>query len=247
MRYGKPSLASTVGMLRLAKVGRLIAFPMYPQYSWAATKSSLDETTRQASRLFIQLAYDWVRPFYNHPSYIQAQLTVAKRFLAGKEFDHYLFSFHGLPERQIRKADPSNGHCLESANCCEVEDSANRDCYRHQCFETAKAIASGLQLPPEKWGVSFQSRLGRTPWIRPFTDELYETLPKQGVKKLAVFCPSFVADCLETLEEVQIRGKKQFQEAGGEVLELVPSLNVEPTWVKGVAEMIREYATSPGT
>lgn len=243
MRYGKPSIEVAVSMFRVAIVSEILVVPLYPQFSLAATQSSVDASMKQIRDTFIQLDANWVRPFYQHPGFLDAQEAVARKFLEGKKFDHYLFSFHGLPERQVRRTDSTKAHCLEEANCCEVSIPANRDCYRHQSFETAKAIAKRLALPAGSWDVCFQSRLGRTPWIRPYTDVLYEELPKKGKKRVAVFCPSFVADCLETLEEVQIRGKEQFLKAGGEDLALVPSLNSDPSWVRALAQIIREHDT----
>ena len=151
--------------------------------------------------------------------------------------DHVLFSFHGLPERQIRKSDPTGKQCLQSPTCCEqkVPDY----CYRAQCYATAKTIAEKLGLGAGDYTVSFQSRLGRTPWIHPYTDFLIIDLAKAGKKKIAVFCPSFVADCLETLEEIGIRAKESALAHGAEALELVPSLNSHPLWVETVCEMVK--------
>jgi len=155
-----------------------------------------------------------------------------------------LLSFHGLPERQIRKLDASGRHCLESESCCDAIGEANRSCYRAQCFATARALARALELDDDRYSVAFQSRLGRTPWIRPFTDERFVELPKSGVRRLAVLCPAFVADCLETLEEIGIRGREQWREAGGEALHLVPCLNAHPRWVEALAARIREELAS---
>jgi protoporphyrin/coproporphyrin ferrochelatase len=160
--------------------------------------------------------------------------------LAEARPDHVLFSFHGLPERQVKKSDPTGAHCLASAECCDVQVPANRWCYRAQCFFTARALAQRLGLEQGKWTVTFQSRLGRTPWIRPYTDVVIPELAGKGVKKLVVFCPAFVADCLETLEEIGIRAKAQFLSSGGEALTLVPSLNAHPSWVRGLTQMLRQ-------
>ena len=153
--------------------------------------------------------------------------------------DHVLFSFHGLPERHLRKSDPSGRHCLERDDCCAAVTEVNRYCYRAQCFHTARGIASRLGLDGD-WSVSFQSRLGRTPWIRPYTDEVILELAANGVKRLAVYCPAFVADCLETLEEIGIRAREDFLAHGGEDLRLVPSLNAHRTWIETAARLVRE-------
>jgi len=154
-----------------------------------------------------------------------------------------VFSFHGLPERHCIKSDESEtGHCLKSPHCCDKIIQANRRCYRAQCFATAKLIAEKMGLESTKWEIAFQSRLGRDPWIRPYTDVRFEELPKEGIKKIAVFSPAFVADCLETLEELQIRGKEAFIKAGGEDLMLIPSLNSNDLWVEAVEEIIKDYS-----
>src|SRR5262249_54766728 len=157
--------------------------------------------------------------------YLDAFADVGRPILAETAYDHVLFSFHGLPERQVVKTDETGAHCLRSASCCDAIVDANRNCYRAQCFATARALAGRLGLAGGAHGVSFQSRLGRTPWIRPYTDVVLEELAKNGKKRVAVFCPAFVADCLETLEEIGIRAREQWERLGGERLTLVPSLN----------------------
>ena len=151
-------------------------------------------------------------------------------------------SYHGLPERQIRKLDASGRHCLERDDCCDAISDANRDCYRAQCFATTRALAGALGLPAGAISTAFQSRLGRTPWIRPYTDLVLPELHQGGVRRVAVLCPSFVADCLETLEEIGMRAREQWRGLGGEELVLVPSLNAHPRWVEAVAAMIRRAA-----
>ncbi len=148
-------------------------------------------------------------------------------------------SYHGLPESQVRKGDESGAHCLRGDGCCDALATVNRRCYRAQCFATSRLLAEELGLSPDQYQVTFQSRLGRVPWIKPYTDVALRELPKRGVKRLAVLCPAFVADCLETLEEIGLRGKDTFLAAGGEAFHLVPSLNAHPMWVEAVAEMVR--------
>jgi ferrochelatase len=159
--------------------------------------------------------------------------------LAGFSPDHVLFSFHGLPERHLRKADVSGNHCFASAGCCDAIGPENRACYRAQSYATARGLAQRLQLTRENHSVSFQSRLGRTPWIQPFTDVVLPELARKGVKRVAVMCPAFVADCLETLEEIGLRARDDFRGAGGEDLVLVPSLNAHPAWVRGLTGLLR--------
>jgi protoporphyrin/coproporphyrin ferrochelatase len=239
MRYRRPSLKDAFLRLRDAGVDRVIAFPLYPQYSLAATASSERETRRWANAVLPGKRLDFVAPFYGAPAFLDAFAAVARRGLEGFAHDHVLFSFHGLPERQVRKTDRTGRHCLAGADCCARIIEANRDCYRAQSFHTARELASRLGLSQDHYTVSFQSRLNDR-WIRPFTDDLYRELPSRGVRRLAVVSPSFVADCLETLEEIAIRGTEEFRRAGGDELRLIPSLNSEREWVSAVVKLSRD-------
>jgi ferrochelatase len=181
-----------------------------------------------------------VPPFYDHPAFLDACARVAGPVLAAGPADAVLFSFHGLPERQVRKSDESGAHCLASADCCDRIVQANRSCYRAQCFATARALAERLGVPESRRIVCFQSRLGRTPWIKPYTDELLTALPAKGVKRAVILSPAFVADCLETLEELGIRGAASFRAAGGEELRVAPAVNAGDVWADGVVRLARE-------
>lgn len=235
MRYAQPSIGAAMTELRAGGIDSLIAFPLYPQYSLAATESSKVELEKQVARLMPGIPTRVIGPFYDDPRYLDAVAAISRPYLAPG--DHAVFSFHGLPERQVKKTAAA-GHC-DFSRCCERISAANANCYRAQSFHTAREVAARLGLAASNWQIGFQSRLGRTPWIQPYTDVLYETLPAQGIKRLAVLSPSFVADCLETLEEVQIRGLESFRRAGGESLTLVPSLNDHPIWVKTVAAIAK--------
>ena len=164
-------------------------------------------------------------------------MASASEFLQ-REYDHLLFSFHGLPERHLRKADPSGCHCLASGDCCERPHPAHRTCYRAQCFATVRAFTRAAGVPAEKFSVAFQSRLGRDPWIKPYTDAELVRLAASGCRRLLVMCPAFVSDCLETLEEVAIRGRETFLRAGGAELTLIPCLNSHPQWICGLESMV---------
>ncbi len=239
MRYGNPSLVSGMTALREAGCDRIVVFPLYPQYASSSTGSTLEAIYAIAAQTSPRPDLVVVPPFYSAAGFIDAFAHVGTPVLRELEPDHVLMSFHGLPERHLRKADPGGVHCLASESCCDRVEWINHDCYRAQCFATARALAAKLHLPQDRYTVCFQSRLGRTPWIRPFTDEVLVELPRKGVKRLAVFCPAFVADCLETLEEIGIRAKADFLAAGGEELRLVPSLNSEPVWVDAVVGLLR--------
>ena len=249
MRYGNPSLPDALARLRAKGARSLTVVPLYPQYAASSTGSSLERVYEVVAKLWNIPALQVVPPFFDDAQFLDAFAKVARPVLAEARPDHVLFSFHGLPERQVQKSDGSGAHCLKSPTCCEVSVPANAWCYRHQCYVTARGIAERLGIASSEMTVSFQSRLGRTPWVKPYTDVLLPELAQRGVKRIAVLCPSFVADCLETLEEISIRAKDTFLAAGGEALTLVPSLNAEPLWVAAVADWVRRSGPSgaPGT
>lgn len=238
MRYGQPSLASALERLLERGVERVLAVPLYPQYASSSTGSSVERLYRLASERWNTPWIEVLPPFFDAPEFLDAAAELARPVLARLEPDHVLLSYHGLPERHIRKSDPSGSHCLASAGCCDQPCAANRWCYRAQCFATSRGLAARLGLPEERISTAFQSRLGRDPWIQPFTDERVLELARAGVKRLAVLCPSFAADCLETLEEIGGRAREEFLAHGGEALELVPCVNASPGWVAGLAALI---------
>ncbi|HYO57533.1 ferrochelatase, partial [Archangium sp.] len=239
MRYGNPSLPDAVARLRARGMTDFTVLPLYPQEAASSSSSSLARTYEVLSEPWDVPNVRAVPAFHSHPAFLDAFTEVARPVITEARADHVLFSFHGVPERHVRKSDPSGRHCLASRGCCDVLTEANRHCYRAQCFATARGLASRLGLAPEGWSVSFQSRLGRTPWVKPYTDVVLPELAARGVKRLAVMCPAFVADCLETVEEVAIRGREQFVASGGESLTLVPSLNAHPAWVDAVVRLVR--------
>lgn len=242
MRYGSPSIASGLEALKAKGCDRLVILPLYPQYASSSTGSTLEKVYQELSTRWNTPYITTVPPFFDHPAFIEAFAQVGQPHLDEMKPDHVLFSFHGLPERHMHKSDESGSHCLKAPNCCATMNAANRNCYRAQCYATARALAARLALPDDGWTVSFQSRLGRTPWIQPYTDELIKELPKRGVKTLAVYCPAFVADCLETLEEIGMRAEADFKGAGGESLRLIPSLNAHPAWADAVVKLVLESA-----
>ena len=233
---------------RFTKIIRIVVFPLYPQYSSASTGTAVEEVFRVAGHLWVTPNLSLVEPFYADPAFLDAFAAEGAPLIERERPDHVLFSFHGLPERHMKKADRSGHHCLGSERCCDAIVPANRDCYRAQCFVTARGLAARLGLGPagERWSVSFQSRLGRTPWIHPYTDIVVPELARRGVRRLLVYCPAFVADCLETLEEIGIRGRQLFLDAGGESLTLVPSLNATPVWADAVVKLVRQQAERYG-
>ena len=232
MRYGEPSIASAIETLRKQGVERLLVAPLYPQHADSTTTTAF-EAARQAAGYMTLLE---LAPFFAEADYISALTDVTRRSLPNN-FDLLLMSFHGLPERHMIKADPTGSHCLRGDACCETPSAAHNTCYRHQTRVTSTLLAQALGLSRDRWAISYQSRLGRLPWLAPYTDTTLRELPGRGVKRLAVVCPAFVADNLETLEEIEITGRRTFMEAGGESLTLVPCLNADPVWVTSLATL----------
>ena len=239
MRYGNPSVGSAIEFLRKEGCDRILVLPLFPQYASSSTGSAVEEAYREASRHWNTPHLQLLEPFYDDERFIEAFAAVGRPYWE-QQPDHVIFSFHGLPERHVQKSDYTGEYCLKQPNCCATLCDANRMCYGAHCHRTATRLAEKLGIPQEKYSISYQSRLGRTPWLRPYTDQVIAEMPKRGIKKLVIFCPAFVADCLETLEEIGMEAVEEFKEAGGEDLQLVPSLNSHPQWVEGVASLLRE-------
>ncbi len=233
MRYQNPSIASGLESLMKKNLDELIVLPLFPQYASATTGSIYQRVMELLSKYLTIPKVTLINQFATHPSYIEAVCTVAKKYQI-EDYDHVLFSFHGLPQRQLRKAD-CHQRCTQSTTCCQQLNSYNKDCYAAQCYATANAIASSLKL--EKYTVCFQSRLGKEPWIEPYASDCIKSLAEKGNKRVLVFCPSFVADCLETIHEIGVEYAAEFSHAGGEHLDYVESLNDHPQWVKALQDI----------
>lgn len=239
MAYGNPSIRHAIEKVRTAGIDRIVLAPMFPQYASATVGSVLDAAYKTASEPMNVPSISAVPPFYDDPGYLDAWAEICRPALDSFKPDKIIMSFHGLPLRQIYKSDPTGQHCLKRGDCCERYLEGNPNCYRAHCMATSKGIIERLGLTEDDYIVAFQSRLGRDPWLEPATDESVRTLAKDGTKRLAVISPAFVADCLETLEELGIRAKEDFIEHGGEEFMLVPSLNSHPSWVRAAANIIR--------
>lgn len=240
MAYGAPKIGDSLDELMAAGVERILVVPMFPQYASATTGSVVECVYKHCAEQWNVPALSVLPPYFDDPGYLDSWKEVAAPALADFKPDHVLLSYHGLPERQVKKCDPSGRHCLVKEHCCDVEVPANRMCYRRHCVETGKALVARLGLQEGAYSITFQSRLGRDPWLKPATDETIEQLAKRGVKRLAILSPAFVADCLETLEELGMQGKESFIEHGGEDLLLVPSLNAHPAWVDALHGLIKK-------
>jgi len=244
MRYGAPRLADAYAELCEAGVSRIVAFPLYPQVAESSSGTAIAAIREAAARSANAPPLAFVPAFFADAGFIAAVAEPTRAVMERARCEHLLLSYHGLPERHIRAADlETRAFCLESASCCDRPQAlALHNCYRAQCFATSRAVTAALALPAERVTTSFQSRLDRDPWIKPWTDEELPRLAARGVKRLAVACPSFVADCLETLEEVGIRAREQWRALGGEELALVPCVNADVTWVRAAARMVASGA-----
>ena len=237
MRYQNPSIDAAVARLALLGIEELLLIPLFPHYAMSSYETAVERVKEAvlkwtpATKLHVQ------KPYYDFPEYIDALVASATAQLH-QPYDHLLFSFHGLPERHLHKADKTGCHCLKVPNCCEVPSPAHATCYRAQCFKTVKDFVAQAGVPKENYSIAFQSRLGRDPWMQPYADKEIERLARSGVKRLLVICPAFVSDCLETIEEIGMRGRESFTSAGGTQLMLIPCLNEHPAWLHALQTMV---------
>lgn len=239
MRYGEPSIRQALVEWVANPPRKILVVPLYPQYAESSTLSSIHAVKKIARALKIKCPVEFFPAFYEDSRFISALAAVTQKSLSFTP-DHYLFSYHGLPKAQVMHTDLSKSWCGKNSNCCAEIREENKDCYRAQSFATSRSLAKALGLTPKQWSQSFQSRLGRAEWIKPYTDHWLAELPKTGVKRLAVLCPSFVADCLETLEEIALQGREIFLNAGGEEYQLIPCLNSDPIWAEALAKMLKD-------
>lgn len=242
MRYGKPSILSGLQELHAKGVDEVLLFPLYPQFAMATTETILVLAEELRKQHFADMKFTSVPAFYNHPDYIRVLSTSIAESLDGVDYEHLLFSYHGVPKRHIHKRDVTKSHCRIDGSCCKTPSAAHEFCYRHQCYETTRLVAEYLGMDENSYSVSFQSRLGFDPWLQPQTDRTIERFGLGGKKKLAVVTPAFVSDCLETLEEIAMEGKEIFEEVGGEEFAVVPCLNVRQDWVNVLSRWIDEWA-----
>jgi ferrochelatase len=241
MRYGNPSMKTAFDELLKKEPGleEVVAVPLYPHYAMSSYETAVEHSKEVHKKEGYTFQLNFIKPYYNNTDYIEALAESIKPYLQ-QEYDHILFSYHGVPERHIHKGDVTGNHCLKVNNCCEVDSPAHAQCYRHQCLITTKLVAEKLGISADKYSFSFQSRLGRDEWLKPYTAKRFEELPAEGKKKILVVCPAFVSDCLETLEEIAEQGKETFMHAGGESFTMIPCLNVHPLWVKALASWVRK-------
>ncbi len=239
MRYGNPSPEAAFEELLQKEPGleEVVLVPLYPHYAMSSYETAVEYAMETYKKKNYSFKISTIKPFFDDPAYLEAMVTNIRPYLQ-QDYDHILFSYHGIPERHIRKSDTTGIHCLKVNDCCNTASPAHAHCYRHQAFTTTRKIAEMLEIPAGKHSISFQSRLGKG-WLQPFTDIRLEEMPKEGIKKLLVICPAFISDCLETLEEIDERGREEFLKAGGESFTMIPCLNTHPVWVKAIAGWLK--------
>lgn len=245
MRYGSPATEDVLKKIHEENPGleKIILFPLYPHYAMSSYETAVEQVKDLHKSRNYSSTLQIVPAFYGHEKYIQA-LSESIRPYLDQDYDHILFSYHGIPERHVKKTDCTGNHCLQSANCCETPSAAHQFCYRHQIITTTNKVAEQLEIPSGKFSYSFQSRLGRDPWLQPYTVQQLKLFPEKGIKKLLVVCPAFVSDCLETLEEIAMEGKHDFMQHGGEEFTMIPALNEDPKWIACMQMLINQQEQS---
>ena len=242
MRYGNPTPASVYDLLltKNQDMEEVILMPLYPHYAMSSYETAVEymKAVHKTGKYPFRLVT--IKPYYNNADYVHALSESIRPYLQ-QDFDKLLFSYHGVPERHIRKGDVTGHHCLKYADCCETDSPAHQYCYRHQCIRTTTLVTERLQIPRQKFELTFQSRLGQDKWLTPYTAQRLTELPKEGVTKILIACPAFVSDCLETLEEIAQQGKNIFMQAGGKSFAMIPCLNVHPLWVSAIVKWIKNY------
>ncbi|MCF6223862.1 MAG: ferrochelatase [Flavobacteriaceae bacterium] len=241
MRYGSMRIKNAMQELHDMGVDEVLQIPLYPHYAMSSFETVVEKTSEINQKYFSNIKMHVLPAFYNNKDYIKAMSNNLKNSLEGFDYDHILFSYHGIPERHILKSDSTQSHCKIDGTCCDTPSKAHETCYRHQCFETTKAMVKYLGLKQGTYSNSFQSRLLKDPWLKPYTDFELLRLANEGVKKLAVLTPAFVADCLETLEEIAMEGKKEFLNAGGEQFIHIPCLNENKDWIDTVCNWVNDW------
>ena len=243
MRYGKPSIKEGLSLLNNRGVSDVLIIPLYPQFAMATTETILVLAEKIKNEFFPQMTFTSLPSFYNHPDYIRVLSNSIQEELIGKNWEHIIFSYHGVPERHIRKSDITKSHCKMDGVCCFKESPAHSYCYKHQCEKTTLEVARYLELKEGSYSTTFQSRvsiLGN--WLKPYTDKTVSSFAEKGYKEIAIVTPAFISDCLETLEEIGMEAAEDFEEKGGKKLHVIPCINDRDDWVKVLSRWIDEWA-----
>ena len=241
MRYGNPTPEAAYNNIlqQAPDVEEVILFPLYPHYAMSSYETAVEYMKEVHQKKEYKFSLSVIPPFYNDEEYVNVLAQSIKPY-TDKPYDKILFSYHGIPERHVKKTDPTGKHCMQVNDCCHVASPTHQFCYRHQTLMTSELVSKQLNLPKEKWEQTFQSRLGRDQWLLPYTALRLTELPKEGIKNLLVVCPAFISDCLETLEEMAIEGRDIFLNAGGESFTAIPCLNINPLWVNALVSLVEK-------
>ena len=243
MRYQNPSIESAIKNLKAKGADDVFLIPLFPHYAMSSYETAVVRVRELAAKFAPGMKITVQPPYFDSPDFINALVASAEPFLK-QEYDHLLFSYHGIPERHIKKSDPTGCHCLARPDCCEVPSPAQATCYRAQCFKTTAAFVAKAGVPAGKYSVSFQSRLGKDPWLKPYTDYELLRLAQEGKKRMLVICPAFVSDCLETIEEIGMRGCADFLNASGKEFTRIPCMNEHPLWITALENMINRFTAA---
>ena len=246
MRYGKPSIKEGLDALNNKGVKEVLIIPLYPQFAMATTETILVLAEKIKNEFFPQMTFTSLPSFYKHPDYIRVLSNSIQEELKGKKWEHIIFSYHGVPNRHIRKSDVTKSHCKMDKVCCFKESPAHNYCYKHQCENTTLEVARYLELKDGSYSTTFQSRvsiLGN--WLKPYTDKTVSSFAEKGYKEIAIVTPAFISDCLETLEEIGMEAAEDFEEKGGKKLHVIPCINDREDWVKVLSRWIDEWALEP--
>ncbi len=242
MRYGSMTIKKGLHELKEKGVTEVLIVPLYPQFAMATTETIMVLAEELRQEFFPEMTFDSLPAFYNKPEYIEVLSKSIAEKLEGLDYEHLLFSYHGVPERHIKKRDITKSHCKIDGKCCITHSPAHKFCYRHQCYEVTRLVGEKLQLKEGTFSTSFQSRLGFDPWLQPYTDRTIEKLGLTGINKMAIVTPAFVSDCLETLEEIAMEGEEIFHEVGGKEFTTIPCLNDREDWVRVLSGWIDRWA-----
>ena len=239
MRYGSISIVKGLKELNDYGVKEVVVLPLYPHYAMSSYETVVEKVKKEVELNFPSLKLKIIKPFYKNKNYIKLLSNKIKETISEIEYDHILFSYHGIPVSHLKISDPTNKHCYKIKNCCSVSSQAHETCYKHQVLETTELVVKELKIDKDKYSNAFQSRLPNEAWLKPYTDNELERLAKKGIKNLVIVTPAFVTDCLETLEEIAMEGKEEFLDAGGENYHYVPCLNDDDDWAKLIASWAR--------
>jgi ferrochelatase len=240
MRYQNPSIEYAIKNLAAKGADDVLLIPLFPHYAMSSYETAVVRVQELAATLAPGMKVSVQPPYYDAPDFIAALVASAAPYLK-QDYDHLLFSYHGIPERHIRKSDTTGCHCLTRPDCCETASPAHATCYRAQCYKTTSAFVAAAGVPADKYSVSFQSRLGKDPWLKPYTDYELVRLAQEGKKRMLVICPAFVSDCLETIEEIGMRGCEDFMKASGKEFTRIPCVNEHPLWIEALEKMVADF------